>query len=97
MKIDTYGNPNIYGTLEYITKKINKLPKKDKRKLSAFIIKFNTICKEIENLNSKIIIFDLIKADYKSKLNKFDKLYEEDLMTSLRNFIYTKIKILKKS
>lgn len=94
----TFGDPNRYKTLEYITEQISLMDKSNKEYLSSFLINFNIVCNELNKLNcGDRFLRHLIKLNrehYKAKLNILEKKYDERLMSYMRNFIYTKLLLI---
>jgi len=102
MKHDTFGNPAIYPSLIGLTNLLSKVKNKNRREfLSKFITKFNSVTKELHELECteelKSFLVRSTRDYYKKKLNDIKNRFSDesiDLLTHLDNFIFTKIKTL---
>lgn len=102
MDNNTFGSHEKYPTLKYLVEKINEMDDKDKAYISSFIQDFNGMiknCEDIENIDFKKYVLDLIYQDTKNKINHFivdkhDK-YDKNISSYLKNYVHAKIKNMK--
>ncbi len=96
--LDTFECPKKFKTIGYITEKMNLMDVKHRKKLAILITTFNKRCLSLEDI-SDLIFFNysmrLVKEDYRNKIQALENDYEKVLISYLRNFIFTKLKLIK--
>lgn len=95
MPSNTFGSPEKYSMLIYVSEKIDAMGKNQKEYLSSFINDFNYTYRRIEKLDLDITfkkyLVSTIKADYARRTDElFDK-YEYEVVTRIKNFIHAKL------
>lgn len=98
---NTFENADKYKTLDYITEKLNEISMTNYRHsgyLCSFIADFNLVCKRIKNIKDQefsYYVIYLTREHYKKRLEILDTKYDNLLVSYIRNFIFTKLKVLK--
>jgi hypothetical protein len=99
MNTDTFGNSIEFRSLNVAIDKINDLPKNQQNFFSKLITTFNQSCKYLSNSNpsiSKEYLLHLLRNELMNTLNRvqYEKSIDPSLISHLKCFIVTKIKIL---
>lgn len=98
MNIDTFGSPEQYPTIKYISKKLDELLPRDRKYISSFLTEFQTIIKPIPELNAthyfKTAILKLIRQEYMEKLHFLELKHQDNkvLVSHIKNFLIAKIR-----
>lgn len=98
MKKDTFGDPNQFKMLDFLTEKIVALPSNKKEYISTLLVRFNWRIKQttlIEDEDFRMYVLHLIGWDFKKITQGLTNKYDEDLISYLENFIHAKINNLK--
>ncbi len=97
MEKNTFGSSDKIKSLVFLTEKIDLLDKNKKGYVSSLINDFNRVVKEtnqhVKNTQLKKYFFKLILHDFESKLDKMKSSYDKNIISYLRNFFVTKLKL----
>ena len=98
MNVDTFGDPIKFPSLIAVTDRIKLLPKSQQGYFSRFISRFNNMCSYLDKCEpsyNKEYLLHLLKTEQTSVLEA--KGTDSILISHLRCYVHTKIKILLKS
>lgn len=99
MDKNTFESSAKYKTLEYITEKVSQIKnKRHKHYLTSFFNDFDIKCKNLKNIKNNNLfnyVKKLMKDDYNRKIISLEWKYDKVLLSYIRNFVYTKLKLLK--
>jgi hypothetical protein len=98
MDKNTFGSSEEIIVLNLIHNKLDSLNDNEKRSLSKFLVNFNEILKtlqDVNNLKCRKHLIGLVKSDYLIRLDNLlaSNRFDEILISYLKNFVVTKIKI----